>query len=402
MLKPVGGWLRASVLLLFALAFAIDSAGQDFNSAANQLVSRVSPRVTPSAASLIVRNRSSLNDSSVSLIRADLQRELQSRGWKLKKAEEAEALITVTLSENVTSYVWTAEITQGQGPKEVAVFELPRPNENPESINGSILLSRTLLVSSDTPLLDVALLEGKVAEGAHLLALAPNSVQLYRVQSSQAHLDQTQPLNLDPIPSRDLRGRIVPGQGNSFDAFLPGLHCTGVVSATLTVSCRQSDDPWPFSDDGQVLAFYAPHRNYFNGVVRGTSGAMENNAPFYSAAVMGDRLVYAGLDGHSRSTAAGRRLAPGSQSWGSNVSGIQSSCSSDLLLGTSISDFNAEDSITAFRLSGPDFVAASEAISFSGPIVDLKTSLDHQQAVAVVASLSGRYEAYLLTARCGA
>lgn len=401
MLKPVGAWLRASILLVFA--FAIPAAGQDFNSAANQLVSRIPAGVTPSTASLIVRNRSSLNDSSVSLIRADLQRELQSRGWKLKKAEEAEASITVTLSENVASYVWTAEISQAQGgAKEVAVFELPRPSESPGPINGSMSLSRTLLISSDAPLLDVTLLEVKIAEGAHLLALGSNSVQLYRLQSSEWHLDQTQPLNVSPIPSRDLRGRIVPGQGSSFDAFLPGVHCAGAVTATLTVSCRQSDDPWPLSDDSRTLAFYASHRNYFNGVVRGTSGSTENNAPFYSAAMVGDRLIYAGLDGRSRGSAAGRRLAPASQNWGSNVAGIQSSCSGDVLLGTSISDFNSEDSVTAFRLSGSEFVAASEAISFSGPVLGLKTSIDRQQAVAVVASLSGRYEAYLLTPRCGA
>ena len=403
MRKPVVVGLRAGIFLIPILALAIPSAGQDFNSAANQLVSRISTKVTPSVASFTVRNRSSINDSTVSLIRADLQRELQSRDWKLKKAEEAQTSIILTLSENVASYIWTAEISQSTvGPKEVVLLELPRPSENSGSVAGLISLSRTLLISSDTPLLDVALLEGKVVEGAHLLALGPNSLQLYHLQSAQWHLDQTQSLNVPPIASRDLRGRIVPGQGNTFDAFLPGTHCSGIVPATLTISCRESDDPWPLSDDARLLAFYAPHRNYFNGVVTGTSGTAENNAPFYSAAVVGDRWIYAGIDGRSRSSAVGRRLAPASENWGSNLAAIQSSCTSDLMLVTSNSDFNAEDSITVFRLTGPDFAVASEPLSFSGPIMDLKTSMDQQQAVAVVSSLSGRYEAYLLTARCGA
>ena len=51
---------------------------------------------------------------------------------------------------------------------------------------------------------------------------------------------------------------------------------------------------------------------------------------------------------------------------------------------------------------GSEFSAISEPIPFSGAVQSIKTSSDQQQALAVVASLSGRYEAYLLTAHCSA
>jgi DNA polymerase III psi subunit len=398
MLKNFRGWLPASIFPLFALAYM---SGQDFSPAVTQLVSKIASRNPAGSASLTLTNRSSLSDSVVSSIRAELQRQLEAHGWKLKKPEEIESSITVTLSENVSNYVWTAEIRTEDRAQSV-FLELARPKEDALAANGYLLLPRTLLISSDTPLVDVTLLEGKIAEGAHLLALTPSAVQVYEMQSSQWRLNQSQPLNVDPIASRDLRGRIVPDQGSSFDAYLPGLHCTGTTTATLTVVCRESDDPWPLSDDRRTLAFYAAHRDYFNGVVTGMNAGTENGAPFYSAAILGDHLIYAGTDGQIRSSDPGHRLSSIAERWGSDLAAIQSSCNTDAILATSASDFNAADAVAAFRPQGSEFNAASERISFSGPVVSLKTSADRQQALAVIASLSGRYEAYLLTARCAA
>jgi DNA polymerase III psi subunit len=397
MLKNFRGWLLASTFPLFALAY---SPAQDFSPGVRQLVSKIAGRSPAGSTSLTVRNRSSLSDSDVASIRAELPRQLEAHGWKLKRPEEVDNSISVTLSENVSNYVWTAEIRTEDNAQSV-FLELPRPKEDALAANGYLLLPRTLLIASDTPLLDVTLLEGKIAEGAHLLALTPSAVQVYQMQSSQWSLTQSQPLNKDPISSRDLRGRIAPDQESSFDAYLPGLHCAGAVTATLTVTCRESDDPWPLSDDRRLLAFYAAHRDYFNGVVTGPSAGVENSGPFYSAAALGDHLIYAGIDGHVRSSDAGHPLSAMPEKWGSDVAAIQSSCNTDAILATSASDSNAGDAVTAFRLQGSELKAASEPASFSGPVLSLKTSADHQQALAVTTSFSGRYEAYLLTARCG-
>lgn len=395
MLKKLCFWSMGGALVLLGMPFV---SGQDFNSAAAQLASKISERATPGIASLAVTNRSSINPSAVTAIRSELLHQLQERGWTLKRPEESETSIAITLSENSHDYVWTAEITRA-GARNVVILESRRAEES-AALQDRVTLSQTLLISSGTPLLDLALVEGNISDGAHLLALTPTSVELYQVQSSAWRLTQTQLLGLEALPNRDLRGRIVPDQGHGFDAFLPGLHCAGTVAATLSVSCRASDDPWPLSDDRRALAFYAANRNFFNGVLSGTNVQTGNVNPFYSAAVLSDRIIYSGIDGHPQMAMNGQRPTTITLQWGSDITAIQSTCQPDLVLASAMGDFNRNDAITAFRQTNSDFGAVSEPISFAGPVLDLKTTFDRQQALAISSS-SGRYEAYLVTARCG-
>ena len=398
MLRLVCRWLLAGI---FASLATPCLAGQDFAAAASQLAAKIADRAPASSASVAVKNRSSVSEENVSVIRSGLLRELQVRGWKLGKAEESDTFVAITLTETPRAYVWTAEITK-EGVRDVAVFDLPRPREDGNAVADQVVLSSTLLISSNVPLLDAALLEGKIAEGAHLLALTPTAIQLDQLHTSQWHMVWNQPLLHEPIPSRDLRGRIAPDQGSSFDAFLPGIHCTGVATSELSINCRASDDPWPLTDDRRLLAFYAASRNYFTGIISGTFAQNGNVNPFYSAAALNDGVVYAGIDGHQRLSLASRRSSTLAERWGANIASLQSSCQSELILASASSDFSQSDSITAFRASGTNFGALSDPIPFAGPVLSLKTSADHQQAIAIVSSSSGRYEAYLLTARCGA
>ena len=333
-------------------------------------------------------------------IRDGLLLQFQRRGWKLGKAEESDTSVVVTLAETTRAYIWTAEINKA-GTRDVTVFDLPRSSDHGSPSADRVVLSPTLLLSSTTPLLDVALLEGKIGEGTHMLALTPTVIELYQLQSSEWHRVESQPLLHDPIATRDMRGRIAPAQGGGFDAFLPGIHCTGVAAGGLSANCRESDDPWPLTDDRRLLAFYAASRNYFTGVISGSNAQNGNVNPFYSAAALNDGVVYAGIDGHQRFSLTGRRSATLAARWGSNIAALESSCQSELILASSPSDFSQGDSITAFRSSGADFNAVSEPIPFAGPVLSLKTSIDRQQSIVIVSSSSGRYEAYLLTARCG-
>src|SRR5437868_1082753 len=253
MLRLVCRWLVVGISLLFAAPYL---ASQDLRSAAAQLAAKISERSTPAAVSVTIANRSSLSNDAVSTLRTELLRQLQSRGWRAKRTEEGGASINVTLSENFRGYVWTAEIFEAES-RRIAIFEMPKPQQQVDVTSDRVALSRTLLISSADTLLDVTLLEGKIAEGTHLLTLTPAAIQLYQLQSSQWRLTQAQPLGREPRSSRDLRGRIFAQQASIFDAYLPGMHCTGVVTQTLSLSCRDSDDPWPLSEDRRLLAFYA-------------------------------------------------------------------------------------------------------------------------------------------------
>src|SRR5207248_3518265 len=145
--------------------------------------------------------------------------------------------------------------------------------------------------------------------------------------------------------------------------------------------------------------FYAANRNYFNGVISGASGQSVVN-PFYSAAVLNDTVIHSGVDGHTFAAQNGHRPFTLSMDWGSNIAGLQNACQSDLVLATGTRDFNQSDTITAFRATNLEFSLASDPLPFAGPVLNLKALPDRQQAIAISIS-SGRYEAYLLSPRCG-
>ncbi|HEU5233785.1 MAG TPA: hypothetical protein VFU50_13055 [Terriglobales bacterium] len=394
MLKVLCRWLLVG--FLFAPASVLC---QDIPSAAAQLAARITERSTPGAVSIAITNRSSLSDDAVTTLRSELLQQLQARGWRAKSSTEGGTTINITLAESFRNYVWTAEIFEGEVRK-VAILEMPRPRLATESTSDPVVLARTLLISSDEPLLDVALVEGKISEGAHLTALTRSSVQLFQMQSGQWHLTQTQPLGIAPGGSRDLRGRLFIQQGSIIDAYLPALHCTGVITQTLSITCRQSDDPWPVGEDRRLEAFYASTRNYFNGILSGQSAQNGTVNPFYSAAVLSDRVLYSGIDGRVRSRVNGQTSAIPAAKWGSNIAAVQSTCIRDIVIAGSQGDFTQSDAATAYAVSNSELTPVAQPAPFPGPIINLNPSPGGQQAVAVVSSLSGRYEAYLLTPRC--
>lgn len=400
MFKLVFRWAMAIGCLLVA---GDPAFSQNYDSAADQFVARITERAaTPAPASISFKNLSSLNSQAASEIHAELLRQLQAQGWKLKRSEEAEIAINVSLGENLHNYVWTAEIVSGSS-HDYVLYEMARPAGPTVASGAGTSLSRSLLATSDTQLLDATLLEGKTAEGAHLLVLEAAAVDLYILQSAHWQLMQRQPLDRGVLSARDLRGRIVPDAGNSFDVFLPGIHCSGVVASALSVNCRNSDDPWPLSDDRRTLAFYAGSRNYFNGVLSGAGLQGSSIDPFYSMAVLNVASVYSGVDGRIHLQQSNGRPVLMGEKWGSELAGMQNTCdASEIVLATRPVDFTQADTITAFHLSGPDAVPATDPIAFAGPVTSLKTSADHQQAFAIVGTNSGRYEAYLIAARCGA
>ena len=397
MLKRTCRWLLA---LNVCFLVALPAAGQDFVFGANQLSAEISQALPPTSASFSLSNRSSLNDSTVSTIRAGLLQALQSRGWRLGGSQGNEVVIAITLGENFRNYVWTAEITKA-ATREVRIVELVKGISGRAQTDNNITLSRYLLISSESPLLDVTLAEGKVGEGAHLLALTTRTIQLFQLLSGQWRPLQTQPLGRSPLVSRDLRGRITSNQSGGFDAYLPGMHCIGTAAGSLSFTCRQSDDPWPLADDRQSLAFYAPSRNYFNGVLSSPNGQSGTVNAFFSAAILSDRVAFTNVDGRASVVQAGKSV-PIPEKWGSSIAAIQSSCRTDLALASAAGDFQSSDSLSAYEVVNSEFRLVSESLSFAGPVMSLKTATDHQQAIAIAATPFGRYEAYLLTARCGA
>ena len=126
---------------------------------------------------------------------------------------------------------------------------------------------------------------------------------------------------------RDLRGHLRVA-GTTFQAFLPGMVCSGALEPALAMDCRTSEEPWVIESGSRtlLLAAFAAARNYFDGRVTSQSGLRKTLAPFYSAAsveAQGRTLwVLAMVDGRTQILdAALEPVATLNATWGSDIAG---------------------------------------------------------------------------------
>ncbi len=214
-------------MLIFALATA---HGVDWSAPEQQLAHKVIAVTGPGAVALTVDNRSSLTRRENEIVQNGLRAALEALGIRFVKPEQAAATVTITLSENLASYVWVAEIRQGAGENAVVMVSTPRP-EGSIAGHDSVPLSlrKTSLWVQDAPILDVAVLEENAAP-THIAVLDGEKVSLYRMQGGKWQLEQAANiLHTRPWP-RDLRGRLIPAKDHLFDAYLPGVTCHSTAS----------------------------------------------------------------------------------------------------------------------------------------------------------------------------
>ncbi len=77
-------------------------------------------------------------------------------------------------------------------------------------------------------------------------------------------------------------------------------------------------------------------------------------------------------------------------------------CGEDTSLATGPGDDTQPDFLRAFQMRGPELVALSAQLSFSGPVVSLVHDYGTGTAMAIVRNLeNGNYEVYRITAACG-
>lgn len=343
-------------VLLFLAALC---NAQDLSSSARELARKIRQDVT----SLRVRNASSLSTAEVADITRTVEAELHVR------ANRPGVNVSVTLSENVRSYIWVAEIRRGEN-REVAMLTVDRQPVS-AGVTGAAAIGKKLLWEQDKPILDIAMVESTT------IVLDPTSVSFYR----ERQLTQSLPIPAwKPMP-RDPRGRLVIEQ-NSFRAILPGVVCTGSLTAAA-MSCGESNAPWPL--DG-VTAELAPGKNYFTTPRLGS---------FFSVATLPKFQLVAGLDGRTRiyDNAIGEISAL--SGWGSDIAAIESGCAQ--ILATRPGDAGEPDAVQAYETTGR---SAGDPATFPGPVVALWRS-PRGEAVAIArTSETGRYAAYSLVVSC--
>jgi len=392
-------WLCCAFLLLSQLAL-----GADWRAPAAQLAEKLSAATGPGVIALDITNRSSISAADVEQVRHLLVSDLAASGVRVWQPDQAAAIATVTLSENLQSYVWVAQIQQGSAEPSLAMVSLDRPASSAASQNSPLMVLRaTTLISQPEPILDVAVLDGSPRRA---LLLSGTGVSIFDFQEGRWVLAQTLPIvHAAPLP-RDLRGRILLRKDHLVDVYLPGVACRSSEAGSLTLTCSPSDDPWPLvTADFGLSGFYAPARNFFTGVLAPGIGKQKSGPPFYSAApvLKGNYVLWvlSGtdaqvhlLDGINQQTASKVR-------WGSTIAGIRAACRPDwLVLATSQEE--RDDSVQAFEFPDREPLAVSQRLTVNGPVKALWSQQNGESVTAVFTnSETGNYEALQLTLACG-
>ncbi len=406
--------LRNAALVFLASCCCLvgNAVAGDWSGPAQQLARKIVAVTGPGAVSVTVENRSSLGKKDVDTIGGALRVELEALGARSVHPEQAAALAAVWLSENPQSYVWVAEVRQGAGAPVVVMVAVPRANEvGPPREGAAMSLRKTPLWAQEDRILDVVVLEEDSAL-RHMAVLDGEKVAIYRRKNGEWKQEQSLGItHARPWP-RDLRGRMVAAKDHLLDVYLPGVFCRSTTNLPLTLSCRESDDPWPLAASGLTVpplgGFYSATRNFFTGALAPGVGKQTIVAKFYSAAPLPrEKYVlwfFAGTDGqiHMIDGVMEQSVKLG---WGSDVVSVKTACGSGWQVMASGANGRGLDtgldSVKAYEVGDRDPIAVSAALDFSGEITALLTEGKGDSAVAVVRNReTGEYEAFRLAVGC--
>jgi hypothetical protein len=407
MLTPLP--LRLVSSLLFALLVVVAGNAQNWAGAEGLLAGKIASATGQKTMALEVLNRSSLSAAATDDIRRNLLTQLAVTGVRFVTAEQAAVNVRVTLSEDLQSYVWVAEIRQDGNAPSVVMISLPRSGVLAvEPAAAAMVLREVSLWSQPERILDVAVIEG---DPARMLVLDANSVRLYRMQENRWLVEQALPIAHSRPWPRDLRGRLVwrtDGDNNHlFDVWLPGVYCRGSGSAALAMTCFESSDPWPIGTGlSSQRAPFTSSRNYFSGALVSGAGTQTRAPAFYSAAAVprdpSAWWLLAAVDGNVHLLDGVADQVMEKLKWGSDIASLRSGCGSGWQVLATGTGARRSDAVQAFQFTGREPVAASAPLEVSGAVTALWTGSGGTSAVAVVHnSETGEYEAFRLTLTCG-
>jgi hypothetical protein len=407
MLSPLSS--RFFSILLFTLLFVVEATAQNWAGAEGLLAGKIVSATGPKTMAVEVLNRSSLSAALSDDIRRNLLTQLAVTGVRFVAAEQAAVNVRVTLSEDLQSYVWVAEIRQGGNAPAVVMVSLARSAVLAvEPTAAAMVLREVSLWSQTERILDVAVIEDN---RARMVVLDANGVTSYRMQESRWLVEQALPIAHSRPWPRDLRGRLVwhrdGDKDHLFDAYLPGVFCRGSGGAALAMTCFESNDPWPIGADlFSQSASFASSRNFFNGTLSPGVGAQTTAPAFYSAAAVPREQstwwLLAAVDGKVHLVDGVADQVMEKLKWGSDIASLRSGCGSGWQVVATGTGAGRNDAVQAFESTRREPVAASIPLEVGGAVTALWTGSGGTGVVAVVHnSETGEYEAFRLTLSCG-
>jgi hypothetical protein len=335
---------RTLLLLFVSLGAPLAARSATLDESARELARKVAASlVGRSDVCLEMRNSSSLTPEEVARVEQALDAQLQSGGIRVQTDGGTAPCVVVTLSENLKSFVWTAEIRQGDAPP-IFLATTPRPPENrivsrvmPMKIRGEkywegperILDASVKSDASGQALYLLLLPDGLAIQNSH-----NNSVSNVEILSAQSS-------------ARDPRG-ILEQIGNSVLVLLQPKMCSVALDTFSLIECHSTEGP---ARAREPIGNLLPHGQLPAG--KGTESGM-----------------------------------------------FQSMCGVDQILVTGRGDYTQSDSVQAFQMSATSAVPISDEFNFSGPVIALHATTDTPRAI-VHNLQTGNYEAYRILVSCG-
>jgi hypothetical protein len=398
-------------------ACAVAHAALDASQPTAELAKRIAAIAGPGPAKLTVNSRSSLTPEEVVAIRKLLERDLRalgviSQGAASDSGGESATAIRVTLSANSSHGLWVAEVREGTD-LHVAMVEVDLPSPAAAETTGGITLGKTLLWRQSGQVLDLLILPSPSGANRRMIVLEPERIVSYSMPSGGSDANAWKQdrefaiAHARPFP-RDVRGRLLAGAATGpvhlFDAYLPGVQCSGEErDGQLAVNCEDGDDPWPLPGSSSLSpdaepdspaprgveqkAFYNSAKNYFTGVL--SPGFGLRLPPFYDAAVLtratGAAVILSSIDGKVFiSEHGGLKRVAGTRDWGSDLSALVSACGSGTQLLTSASGAGTADSLRAYEVAGAEASPVSPALDIDGAVMAIWPSSVGRDATVVV------------------
>lgn len=343
---------RTLLFLLVLLGTPMAAGSATLEDSAKELARKIiAAMTTHEEASLDIRKESSIGPDDFAVIENNLKGELQALGVRITGNAGAPAKIAVTLSENMSSFVWTAEIRQADS-SQVVFLAFPKPSENHAVSRGMpVTLHSEKFWEGSQRVLDAAIVA--LPNGVSLLLLlTPDALLIRNVGSDQV----------------------------STVAFPPSAMATRDPMGALTQSGK---------------------------IVSATTASQICNIDTFSRALMEchPRPVDGPPTGRMfESLIALAKPGPVHVERGSQVTAVPNSCGNGLqYLASGQGDYTESDTILLFESEVTQGVISEKALSdflhFPGPVMSIQS--DGAPPRAIVRNLqTGNYEAYKISISC--
>jgi hypothetical protein len=387
--------------LLAQTAQPSDRWSDDVRELAGKIVAAAAPA---HSVSISVKNLSSLNGDDVREIGDQLQAELTRKSFSVGSADSADVAITLTLSEGTEGSVWVAELHSLAGSRVVMIA--PKPSlKSDDTERHPIVLSESRIDSSAEPVLDFSLFSD--SDNRALLLI----LHTERVELLQRNVDSWVGLATAPIRHsrswpRDIRGHIDVSSPGQFQIFLPGVQCTGSITSSLSMECRDVESAaWQVADPVKSI-FIAPGRDYFATLSAAVNRQASDLPAFYSFAVDPTaghaQAIEAGVDGDARLLSEKGVSVDLPVKWGDDVASLSASCSAGwYVLADATGDWTQPDRLQTFRVNSSSAIPAGHPLDLSGPVLALWPSNEGKSVRVVLRNLeTGMYEASMVSASC--